>query len=190
MKSSLLLLNYKYYKQIYRIYDHNQANITHFSFIKPHKRVIAECSGLRTELSEWRSMNPSSHHRPALPPPDWCLVLLEIQNWNTVLFRRLLLKPYQNCCIRCSPLTNFVSSLRSLSLFRFFRMSIQEQIIKDCCSRDIDYFCHSSYLHPLQTGSIAHVLLFFPFSSSTTCFIRTREAKTFSEIVYIAFKVT
>jgi len=113
-------------------------------------------------------MNPFSHHRPALSPPDWCLVLLEIQNRNTVLFRRRLLRPYQNCCIRWIPLTNFVSALRIPFLFRLFRMSIQEQIIMDCCSRDIDCFCHSSYLHPLQTGSIAHVLPFFPFSSYTT----------------------
>jgi len=186
MRRSLLLLNYKYYKQIYRIYDHNQANVTHFSSVKLHKCAIAECSGLRTEMSEWRRMNPSSHHRPALPSPDWCLVLLEIKNWNTVLFRRRLLRPYQNCCIRWIPLTNFVSSLRIPFLSRLFRMSIQEQIIMDCCSRDIDCFCHSSYLHPLQTGSTAHVLPFFPFS----CFVWTHEAKTFSEFFYIAFKVT
>jgi len=141
-------------------------------------------------MSEWRSMNPSSHHCPALQPQDWCLVLLEIQNWTTVLFRRRLLRPYQNCCIRWIPLTNFVSSFKIPFLFRFFRMSIQDQIIMECYSRDIDCSCHSSYLHPLQTGSIAHVLFFFPFSSYTTCFIWTHETETSSEFVYIAFKFT
>jgi len=139
-------------------------------------------------MSEWRSMNPSSHHRPALPLQDWCLVLLEIQKWNTVSFRRDLLGHYQNCCIRWIPLKNFVSSPKIPFLLRLFRMSIQEQIIVDCYSRDIDCFCHSSYLHPLQTVSIAHVLPFCPFSSYNTCFIWTHEAETFSELVYIALK--
>ena len=85
-------------------------------------------SGLHTERSRWRKMKPLSRPYPALQPPNWRIVCLQLRSWiyvhtlcETVFSFAFWEGWYLTFCIRIILLTTrgSYSSLRILSLIAF-----------------------------------------------------------------------